>query len=345
MKTKMKLGWTVLALAALAACGGGGGSSTPATGTVISAPIVPVAPAVSNIVTTAPLSAYATGTEELAAFSRLNAERNFCGFGVLAQNSSLDKATLAHANSQIANNYFGHYETAGTPFFTGVTPADRVTASGYTSGGVTEEASGNATNLKTGYGEIGTRGLLNAPYHLAGLLTGYREVGISLRNATDLGAASARKILVFKLAYKDTDGLQVFSPSDVKTYPCDGSVGMSPNMSGEIPNPVPGRNLFTNPLGSTVYVALREGNMLTITSASMTNMATGAPVALRAPLTATNDPNATPNLTYFRSNQALISADAAMAPFTRYQVTVNGTNNGVAFSPTFAFTTGPTATQ
>ena len=346
MKKNMKLGLTVLALAALAACGGGGGSTTPATTPVSSGPAIPVAPVVSNIVTTAPLSTYAAGTEELAAFSRLNAERSFCGFGVLAQNAALDKAALAHANFQISNNYLGHFETAGTPFFTGVTSADRVTSAAYSnSGGVTEEASGNATNLKTGYGEIGTRGLLNAPYHLAGLMTGYRDVGISLRNSTDLGVASPRKMLVFNLAYKSADGLQIFGPSDVKTYPCDGSLGITPNLSGEIPNPVPGRNLFSTPLGSTVYVALREGNVLTITGTTMTNMATGAPVTLRAPLTSTNDPNVTANGSYFRSNQALITADAAMTPFTRYQVTVNGTNNGVAFSRTFAFTTGPTATQ
>ena len=347
MKKNMKLGLTVLALAALAACGGGGGSTTPATTPVVSGPTIPVAPAVSNIVTTAPLSTYASGTEELAAFSRLNAERGFCGFGVLAQNAALDKAALAHANWQIANNTFGHYETAGTPFFTGVAPNDRVTAAGYStsSGGVTDENASNAYNLKTGYGEIGMRALLNAPYHLAALFTGFREVGISLRNSTDLGAASPNKVLQLNLAYKAADGLQTFGSSDVKTYPCDGSLGISPKMTGENPSPVPGRDLFSNPLGSTVYVALREGNVLTITGSTMTNMATGAPVTLRAPLTSTNDPNATPNLTYFRSNQALITADAALNPFTRYQVTVNGSNNGVAFSRTFAFTTGPTATQ
>ena len=347
MKKNMKLGLTVLALAALAACGGGGGSTTPATTPVSSGPAIPVAPVVSNIVTTAPLSTYAAGTEELAAFSRLNAERNFCGFGVLAQNASLDKAALAHANWQIANNTFGHYETAGTPFFTGVMPIDRTTAAGYitSSGAVTDEIAGNAYNVKTGFGEIGTRGLLNAPYHLPALFTGYRDVGISLRNSTDLGTASPYKVLQFNLAYKAADGMQLFDPSEVKTYPCDGSVGMTPNMSGESPNPVPGRDLFTNPLGSTVYVALREGNVLKITGTTMTNMATGAPVTLRAPLTSTNDPNVTANGSYFRSNQALITADAAMTPFTRYQVTVNGTNNGVAFSRTFAFTTGPTATQ
>ena len=346
MKKNMKLGLTVLTLVALAACGGGG-STTPATTPVSAGSTIPVAPAVSNIVTTAPLPTYAVGTEELAAFSRLNAERSFCGFGVLAQNAALDKAALAHANSQIANNYQGHYETAGTPFFTGIAPSDRVTAAGYgnRSGGVTEESSGNAYNLKTGFGEIGTRGLLNAPYHLAGLLSGYREVGISLRNSTDLGAAHQQKVLVFNPAYQAADGLQIFGPTDVKTYPCDGSFGITPNLSGESPNPVPGRSLFSSPLGSTVYVALREGNVLTITGTTMTNMATGAPVTLRAPLTSTNDPNVTPNGSYFRSNQALITADAAMTPFTRYQVTVNGTNNGVAFSRIFSFTTGPTDTQ
>ena len=348
MKKNMKWGLSVLALAALAACGGGGGSN-PTSGTVTNGPTAPVvtASAVSNIVMTVPPPNYVAGTEELAAFSRLNAERGFCGFGVLAQSAALDKAALAHANWQIANNTFGHYEIAGTPLFTGVTPIDRVNIAGYSdqSAMIGDEISSNSYNLKTGYGEIGTRNLLNAPYHLAGLMTGYREVGISLRNSTDLGVVSPNKVLQFDLAYRAADGQQLFSAADVKTYPCDGSLGISPNMSGERPNPVPGRDLFANPLGSSVYVALREGNVLKITDTTMTNVATGAPVALRPPLTSTNDPNATPNQTYFKPHQALIIPDAAMSPFTRYQVTVNGTNNGLAFSRTFAFTTGPKAIQ
>ena len=345
MKKNMKLGLTVLALAALAACGGGGGSTTPATTPVVSGPAIPAAPAVSNIVTTAPLSTYAAGTEELAAFSRLNAERNFCGFGVLAQNASLDKAALAHANWQIANNTFGHYETAGTVGFTGVYPEDRIVAAAYgaaSSFSATDEIGFVVgQNTKLGYGNTGMRSLLNAPYHAAGLLKGYRDGGVSVRNDTDSSSTfGARLVLQVNLATKNTDGAQTVDNSTVLTYPCEGSVGVNKQLTNETPNPVPGRNLATNPLGSSVQVLIREGNTLAISGATMIKVATGASVLLRTPVTAANDPNTTANGSYLKSNQGFISADAPLDGNTKYQVTVNGTNNGVAFSRTFMFTTG-----
>ena len=344
MKKNMKLGLTVLALAALAACGGGG--SSPATGPVVVPSPVTAVPVNSNIVVSVGPANYATASEESAAWSLLNAERSFCGFGLLNQNLALDKAAKAHADWQIVNNYLSHYEVAtGTVGFTGVSPSDRIVAAGYGPGNSfssTDETSSNVgINNKLGYGNFGMRNLLNAPYHAAALIKGFRDGGVSVRNDTDSSSTfGARLVLQVNLATKVADGSQTVDSSTVLTYPCEGTVGVNRQLVNETPNPVPGRNLATSPLGSSVQVLIREGNTLAITSATMINVATSASVILRTPITAANDPNATAGGNYLQKNQGFISPDAPLDGNTKYQVTVNGTNNGVAFSRTFSFTTG-----
>jgi hypothetical protein len=81
------------------------------------------------------------------------------------------------------------------------------------------------------------------------------------------------------------------------------------------------------------------GTTLVITSALVTGP-DGAAVTLRTPITSLNDPNITNGVSYFNTNEAFISADAPLVALTSYQVTITGTNNGVAFSRSFSFTTG-----
>lgn len=346
MKKKIqKLTLTLMAAALLTACGGGGGSST-ATGPAVVAPLVTASPVNSNIVVSVVSATYATASEEASAWSLLNAERSFCGFGLLSQSLTLDKAAKAHADWQIVNNYLSHFEVAaGTVGFTGVSPSDRIVAAAYgptNSFSSTDETSSNVgINSKLGYGNFGMRNLLNAPYHAAALVKGFRDGGVSVRNDTDSSSTfGARLVLQVNLATKNTDGAQTVDNSTVLTYPCEGTVGVNKQLTNETPNPVPGRNLATNPLGSSVQVLIREGNTLAITSATMISVATGASVVLRTPITAANDPNATAGVTYLQKNQGFISPDGPLDGNTKYQITVNGTNNGVAFSRTFSFTTG-----
>ena len=328
MKTPKIARWlSAVALAALASCGGGGGSTPPAV------PQVAVVPALSG--------AYAAGSEELAAFNLLNLEREHCGFGTLTQNAQLDAAARAHADYQIFDNLISHVEVAGNPNgFTGVLPSDRIAAAGYTdAGAVADEIAGFiGTNQKVGLGEPALRNLLNAPYHLQGLMSGFRDVGLSVRSGLDTGTASATVILQINAAYKRSVGPQLLAASEVLTYPCEGTSGVNRQLTNEEPNPVPGRNLATTPLGSSVYVSVRVGNELTISSASMVQIDTGQSVTLRAPITAAaaNDPCAG----CFQSHQAYVAADAPLQATTAYQVSINGTNNRTPFTRTFTFTTG-----
>jgi uncharacterized protein YkwD len=339
--------------AALFACGGGGGGgTTPVTTTTFTAACPGGATKTStvsqadadaqcasaaSIVTSVPASTYAAGSEELAAYTLLNAERARCGFGLLAQNGQLDTSARASADWLQINNYNGHIQVAGTPGFTGVTNRDRNAAAGYTSSNAWESwADVSGTNARAGEGQRGVRGLLIAPYHMPAMLSDAKDVGVSIRSATDSSSTNGpRVITMVELAYKDADGPQVLESQAVVTFPCDGSTGVQPSLTGEDPNPVPGRNLATSPLGSSIYIAVRRNNTLVITSASLTKVSTGTPVALRATVGYGNDPYG-----QYRSHEAYIAPDAPLSPNSSYQATLTGTNNGVAFSRTFTFTTG-----
>lgn len=360
MKSRQFFILSALALAAsLTACGGGGGGDTPvATGSVgtggapVTVGVDPLVPAVSStvaspltstIVATVAAPTYDSASEESAAFTLLNAERSRCGFGLLSQNTALDASARGHSDYQVLNNVITHVQTqtSTTRGFTGTLPVDRAIAQGYVASVldtnfVRDELVQTITTDKTGRGANGVRGLLNAPYHLRAMLSGARDVGVSVRNGQDNGIpAQPGVLLTIDLSSKKSDGEQVVGPNEVVSYPCQGTTGVRRLLSNESPNPVPGRDLFSNPLGSTVYLATRPGNVLVITNASMTQTSTGQPVALRAAITATNDPNK-----IFLSNEAYISAENPLNINTSYQATISGTNNGQGFNQSFVFTTG-----
>lgn len=316
--------------ALLTACGGGGGgdsAATPAT------PGSPVAGAVE---------------EDTVAFQRLNAERLRCGFGTLTRNASLDAAAKAHADYQAFYGIVDHLEDAAArPVgFTGALPIDRVLAKGYATrasdiGGVADEITALlGTSTKTGLGESGIRSLLNAPYHLRGLMSGYRDVGLAVRSSTDVGSTQPSVYLQINAAYLTAAGPQLLAATDMRTYPCEGSTGINFRLSNESPNPVIGRDLAVNPLGSSVYVALRPGNRLVVSSAVFTQVSTGQVVATRAPVGAANDPYRGCSEGCFGVHEAYIAADAPMLPGTAYRVNLAGSNNGVAFTRQFNFSTG-----
>jgi len=329
-------------LALLAGCGGGENTASTVPDQAASASAPSIAP-----VTAAAEAHYPAGSEELAAYTRLNAERERCGFGMLAASAPLDAAAKAHADYLIINSLNSHLENAALypDGFTGSDPAARIKAQGYTdAGGVTDEyaifTTSNPTQPKLGVGELGIRALLNAPYHLNGLMTGYRDVGVAVRSNADTGRGSRGIFVQINAAYKTSAGPQLLGSNDVKTYPCEGATGINRQLTNETPNPVPGRDLSTNPLGSSVYIAVREGNKLGITSATMTQAASGQRVLLRLPVTAANDPYGPCSTGCFGPHQGYIVPDAPLQADTAYAVMIRGTNNGTAFSRSFSFTTG-----
>ncbi len=337
----------------LTACGGGGGGSATAAASAadaaaLSASTASAAAAAASLpVATLVASSYAAGSEERDAFNLLNFERSSCGFGTLTQSLQLDAAARAHADYQILNSVVSHTETFGKPGFTGVFPSERIAAQGYTGAGqasVTDEIVALiGTDSKTGLGASGVRGLLSAPYHLRGLVGGYRDMGVSIRSSADLGTSTPTVVLQINAAYKTSAGPQLLGSTDIKTYPCEGTTGVNFQLTNESPNPIPGRDLALQPLGAVVYVSVREGNTLSFSASApptMTQVSNGQAVALRTPVTAANDPYAPCLEGCFKRHQAYIAADAPVQANTEYRVQMSGTNNSIPFTRSFVFRTG-----
>lgn len=323
----LKLSAVMLACAgALVGCGGGGSSTTATTngGTTTTTT------GAANYVTSVPAANY-TG-EAAAAYALLNNERQNCGFGLLAQSAALDKAATAHADYLLWNLTLGHSETVGLKGFTGATTNDRAVAAGYGSSYASEVAW--SPTILPGIGVQGVRVFLSTPYHGATTLSGFHDVGFGIRSSAELvNHPGNMGAYVINFGYLRT--MQDMAAGDVRLYPCAGSTGVLPVFPGESPNPLPGRDLRSRPAGHPLMVFGRQSTPVAITSASLINVATGAAVPLMAPVTSANDPNRA-----VMQHWSYVFPDVALTPNTQYQATLAGTSNGVAFSRTFAFTTG-----
>lgn len=352
----LSLALALSAAIALSGCAAGGSGANslgtanavnPTIGALFSAvlggPADVNVPATSTIVNFAPDPSY-SGTEEREAFNLLNAERSRCGFGKLKQSAQLDAAARAHTDYQIRNNLDSHFENASQypAGFTGITQLQRAVAKGYTGAAVvTDEYSfftGSAN--KTGRGVKGIRSLLNAPYHVRGMMAGYRDVGLTVRSNADVGAGSPAVYLGLNAGYKQFEGPQLLASNVVATFPCEGSLQVQRQLLDEAPNPVPGRNLAIQPLGSTIYIAVRVGYRLKISSATMTRAGTNRMVRLRTPITSANDPHAPCETGCFEPHEGYIASDAPLEPDTAYEVSIQGTNSGEKFIKSFRFMTG-----
>ena len=205
----------------LSACGGGSSKGSA------SAAATPASPNPSTVTSVSAAQAYPAGSEKLVACTLLNAKRNRCGFGLLAASAPLDAAAKAHAGYQIINSLNPHLENARQfpEGFTVADPAARVIAQGYTDlGSVTDEFAffthSSPAQPKRSIGKLGIRGLLNAPYHLNGLMSGYRDVGMAVRSNEDIGRGMRSIFVQINAAYKAAAGRQLLGSISVQTCPC-----------------------------------------------------------------------------------------------------------------------------
>lgn len=291
----------------------------------------------ANIVTTAPGETYAAASEDESAFNLLNAERARCGYGYLSQDTRIDAAARAHADYQLINWTNSHYETFGNPGFTGQNGGARIGYQGYSWAAYGDNISMKlGSNSKTGYGEKSVRDLLSAPFHSNSLLGFFRDVGFGIRNNVDAGSANSGAVTQINLAYTSAAGKQEPASDTVLTYPCQGTTGVNYQLRNESPNPVPNRDLWNNPLGHPILMRVKDGQVLSVTSATMTHVATNTSVTLRSVAqTKADDTNG-----LFRSNEAYVIPDGPLTANATYSVTISGTNAQVPFTKTFTFTTG-----
>ncbi|MEJ8852699.1 CAP domain-containing protein [Variovorax rhizosphaerae] len=355
-----------LSFVALVGCGGGGGGGGGIPfAPVASAPAAPAdnAPvADASLVASIPTGTYPATSEESSAFARLNSERQRCGFGTLAQNSMLDVAARGHANYLLANGATGHFQDSKLPAFTGNSPADRARAAGYAYSVLGDDLSEiSGTSVIRGYGEAAIRGLLSAPYHAVSLLSPVRDLGLSVMSSDMTNTTTRfgpRVLASLALGLAQGAAAQLPGPSQVQTYPCEGTTGTAWRLTNESPNPIPGRDLSAQPIGQPIIVVVRAGQQLQITSAALVQRSDASPVALRPVLNSQSDPNG--NITDMGT--VVLMPDAPLRPNTEYTASISGTNtttsnsNGVltstgtnpaitantagAFTRTFTFKTG-----
>jgi uncharacterized protein YkwD len=353
MKTPFVISSQTLAVLTLAsilsACGGGGSSSpAPTTAQAITCPAgqVPDATGKSCLLpftqSTIDNAQYQFNGDNLAkvAFDDLQSARTQCGFGSLKQSALLDKAAKAHATYLVNSFSAGHSESAGVPGFTGATITDRLVAAGYSSmsasEGITQFMGAPTAETAFTKGQTGTKNLLIAPYHALNMLRGFRDVGIGITfdQVNIDGKSYDMGTLVFDYATPKATNSQLFSSTDVQTYPCEGVTGTRSALYGESPSVIPTRDYQKFPSGQPVYVMVREGQALAVTSATVKNQASGQTVPLQQTLTSANDVQH-----LVRVNEAVIIPDVPLEPGMSYVVEIIGTNSGQSFAKTFTFKT------
>lgn len=325
----------------LAACGGGGGggtATTPQPPTTPSNPSTPGGGTSTSLQTSVPAATYATTSAEASAYKILNQERLRCGVGLLAQNSSLDTAAAGQTNYQVLRQLEGtfgsHNQTAGLSGYVATTPADRVAIAGYKGTYIGEDiayAKPDQANDLTGENLV--RSLLATVYHQSSVLDGFRDVGVSVGFPDKAPAATRFPVLTLNLGYLSSQGAQ--EPTDVVTYPCEGSTGVQPAMIGESPDPFTGLGFAAGPtVGHPILVRAPTGKVIKLTSASLT---AGAKIVPSVLYHVSDDKN---NL--LKPHQAFVIPREGLAVSTTYQVNVTGTVDGAAFSRSFSFTTRST---
>jgi hypothetical protein len=296
---------------ALIACGGGGSSSPgTVTGTPGGQP-VPV-PTVAD------------------ALDLLNQYRVAAGINPMVMNAAVTTAAQSHANyltgTTLTDNL--HSEDVALKGFTGVNPADRVQVAGYTTPALVSEVikPDNILLNTTKNPIVPIRSMMNLPYHGLILLSGYRDFG--------MGLATSGQTMWSVVDLASPQKNYGFVPQgEVRMWPCGGVTNiLNKSDTPESPQPISGRNLESNPIGTPIYVWVNEQGKLTITSYDVRSSG-GQVVAMAKVLGQSSSDGLQPN-------QMALLPDQPLVVNTTYTAAVAGTNNGQAFSKTCTFTTG-----
>lgn len=275
--------------ALLAACGGGGGggqqTSTPVTSPATTSPTSPVVVNNYELQTTVPAPTYAAGSWQEFVFNYINERRSQCGFGKLAQDTSLDKAAQGHAEylarlvADVGASAYGlemHEQIDGRPLFTGKTLGDRIKAAGYKGLFATEQIAGGVTRSdatsRQAYVLERLQALLSTVYHMDLMISYTRSIGLGLKayTATENPSNEYRhELLVINPGW---NWFEQANKADVVSYPCEGTTDVSEGLYGELPDPTAGKNL-NMPVGPAIMVVSPFGTTLKVQTASVVPMA------------------------------------------------------------------------
>jgi uncharacterized protein YkwD len=283
--------------------------------------------------TAVPKATYAPASQELTALNFVNERRASCGFGLLKQDVRLDSAAAAHAKyvSVQSTAAISHTEskTVSLSLFTGVNPIDRVITQGYApSLPFVDEDFGAGFLVEPNFAEILSNDLMNAPFHLVSMLRANRDVGIGVYSA-DRGSSSLPfRALVFNMA----TSAATQEPTDVQTFPCNGSVVPGGFYGGETPEPFPGRNYAANAMGSPIAVMAKTGSTLLLSRYSLRQVGNNHELDVNVLSSLNRSLN-------IRGNEVVLMPDAPLVNGAKFEVSLAGTLNGVSWSKVFSFST------
>lgn len=316
-----------LLAACISACGGGGGGSTPSGS--VDVPANPVTPPAPTPTPTTPIVPPPIATVD-DALNELNRFRVAAGVNPLTLNAQVAVAATAHAKYMVTSATGGedpHGERVGAPNFTGVDARARIVAAGYSNlTSASEVAAGVSLGSPRADPKKLVRGLMNAPYHGLAMLAGFRDAGVGFQSGN-------HTVVVVDFAAAGESYLPIPS-QEVRMFPCNGIDNMlNQTDDNEVPTPIAGRSLLTDPIGTPVYVLGREGTVLSLTSHEIRNLQTNEVV----PIVKVLGDSAGDNV---QANKRAILPNRPLALGTTYRATVTGLNNGLAFSKTCEFKTG-----
>ncbi len=257
--------------------------------------------------------------ETLAVLAEVNLTRQQVGLPALTLNANLNQSAKAHADYlQGSVQTISHYETPGLPGFTGVTPADRMTAAGYGWSSVNEVISGGIAS-----GQSAVRGLVQAIYHRFGILSpDAAEAGIGVGNAIG-------KSPTFVINLGATWSNAVSMPRGwLGTYPVNGQSDVVRDFFSDTESPDPITN--QNRVGYPVSIHAGAQDILLVSSFTLKPIG-GAPLAAQI-LKYPDDPH-------------VPASAAALVPLvllefgTQYQADFSGTLNGQNVTHSWTFKT------
>ena len=327
---------SLLASAALAACGGGGSDAT----TPIATPSTPAAPAPDPTALQLQAPDLSGLTPQVAAaFAYINAARLRYGQGVMNPDPLLQKAAQDHTN-WIANAASipegAHYQVPGTPGFTGYAPWDRVRNAGYigSSSEVLSAISENAV-LRTPkeLGEEFIKSQLNSVYHRFAILGPWRDAGYGWAYyATKKPGVVENGYVVsthgLSLGCKNT--CQYPKGASILVYPTPESVADGLLFGNEVPNPAPDLGI-----GAIFGFPVTIETSSEIASIERFEMVSSAGQVVNARVhTAKNDPARS-----LTSTQAFLLPLAPLESSTSYTVTLELKMGGITHSKVWTFRT------
>lgn len=312
----------------LTACGGGGGSNdgTGAGTTPTPTPTVPATPAIAAGY---PVT-YAAGSPSALALAYVNQAITLCGYTAMAPVEDLTTAAKNHSLYIAANGFVQtHIEVPGAPGFTGASIFDRVKVAGASDARAAAASEGAGT-----LGVIGgrvTTALLSAPYHQAGMLSQWTEIGVGT-SSEQLNMSGDDVGLVLNYGGEQ---LNTVAANDIRTFPCEGTTGLVGKGGPETPDPFPGLN---GDFGPGLNFETNKGGKIVVDSISLRSVATGQMVDLME--VKGNQLDSQPWRSVYASRGALADNTSYHVEATgKTFATTNGNDTPVAWTRNYTFTT------